>query len=257
MLFHTCKYTVHATNSTNYKIQTVRRSFRHGGGERERGGRCWWGWWWLRLDPDVGLLTSVAPVHEHMLSFGEVFLQTDWLDRSSFLFLFQTFTVWRSIRLWLLSAAPTGPSGPLHHSTAHPTETRTNMLLLKHESKQTVCSVKMIHSCEFTLTTKTKEIMYGAESPAVTCWGNKLRLCFVFKPSFVGFLIGWDKFTDLLLVSSQSSLSKDVQEQDQHQTATTEVRLRMWMSEGCNGENGGGWECESTPVWVFFKKETE
>lgn len=252
--FHTCKYTVHATNSANYKIQTVRRSFRHGGGERERGGRCWWGWWWLRLDPDVGLLTSVAPVHEHMLSFGEVFLQTDWLDRSSFLFLFQTFTVWRSIRLWLLSAAPTGPSGPLHHSTAHPTETRTNMLLLKHESKQTVCSVKMIHSCEFTLTTKTKEIMYGAESPAVTCWGNKLRLCFVFKPSFVGFLIGWDKFTDLLLVSSQSSLSKDVQEQDQHQTATTEVRLRMWMSEGCNGENGGGWECESTPVWVFLKR---
>lgn len=137
---------------------------------------------------------------------------------------------------------------------AHPTETRTNMLLLKHESKQTVCSVKMIHSCEFTLTTKTKEIMYGAESPAVTCWGNKLRLCFVFKPSFVGFLIGWDKFTDLLLVSSQSSLSKDVQEQDQHQTATTEVRLRMWMSEGCNGENGGGWECESTPVWVFLKR---
>lgn len=99
-------------------------------------GRCWWGWWWLQLDPDVGLLTSVAPVHKHMLSFGEVFLQTDWLDRSSFLFFFQTFTVWRSIRLWLLSGAPIGPSGLLHHSTAHPAETRTNILLLKHQSER-------------------------------------------------------------------------------------------------------------------------
>lgn len=75
--------------------------------------------------------------------------------------------------------------------------------------------------------------------------------CLLCLSPVVSFLIGWDKFTDLLLVSSQSSLSKDVQEQDQHQTATTEVRLRMWMSEGCNGENGGGWECESIPVWVF------
>lgn len=85
------------------------------------------------------------------------------------------------------------------------------MLLLKHESERAsrrLC--KRIHSCEFTLTTKTKEIMCGAESPAVTT-----SLSFVFKPSF-----DWLKFTDLLLVSSQSSLSKDAQEQDQHQTAT-------------------------------------
>lgn len=141
-IFTNICFSTHAsTQCTQPTPQTI-RSRRYDwalGTVEEKGngeGRCWWGWWWLQLDPDVGLLTSVAPVHEHMLSFGEVFLQTDWLDRSSFLFFFQTFTVWRSIRLWLLSTAPIGPSGLLHHSTVHPTETRTNILLLQHESER-------------------------------------------------------------------------------------------------------------------------
>lgn len=69
---------------TNATKKTFHRNDRAGG--IVEGGGCWWGWWWLKLDPDRALLASVAPLHKHMLSFGEVFLQTDWLDRSFFFF---------------------------------------------------------------------------------------------------------------------------------------------------------------------------
>lgn len=71
------------------------------------GGSCSWGWW-LKLDPDLGLPASVAPLHKHMLSFDEVFLQTDWLVRS---------TVWQG------RAVP-APAGLLYHGTVHPTKHR-------------------------------------------------------------------------------------------------------------------------------------
>lgn len=89
---HICLYKyVHTNmypNTHKCKLKNIpkeRQSWRPGGGEGElRGGVCWWGWWWLKLDPDRGSLASVAPLHKHMLSFGEVFLQTDWLDSSFF-----------------------------------------------------------------------------------------------------------------------------------------------------------------------------
>ena len=155
---------------TQRKLTSQRKDRAGGPVEREKGGRgCWWGWWWLKLDPDSGLLAGVAPLHKHMLSFGEVFLQTDWLDRSSFFFFFfHAPTVFQGIRLWLLSAPPPPPTSLQHipqntgrHTSSH-TGPELYILLLKREGK----------NCQKSATWKHFTLFY---SPQKRKWDQTLR----------------------------------------------------------------------------------
>lgn len=76
-------HTKNANCETSHRIDQAGGQVEERGGSGERGA-CWWGWWWLKLDPDRGLLASVDILHKHMLLFGEVFLQTDWLTGQVF-----------------------------------------------------------------------------------------------------------------------------------------------------------------------------
>lgn len=79
------------TSATLKKIPLQWPSWRHGGGEGNEGE---WGFA-HEDDDDLNWIQTVVcllvMLHNHMLSFGEVFLQTDWLDRSSSFSFFLSF----------------------------------------------------------------------------------------------------------------------------------------------------------------------